>query len=175
MSLLQIDPKKLVIQSTKLWDNQWLLLTTGDFAERKFNTMTVGWGSFGVMWSRPFAQVVVRPTRYTFEFMNKYDTFTLTAFPEKHRKALQLLGSQSGRDLDKITKAGLTPIASAKIPSPAFREAELIIECQKIYWDDFKPANFLLPEIEKKYPEQDYHRIYFGEILAIQGIDIYRF
>ncbi len=135
--------------------------------------MTVAWGSFGVMWNKPFVQVVVRPTRYTFEFMNNFDTFTLTAFPEKYRKALSLLGTKSGRDGDKISEAGLTPIAAKKVAAPAFAEADLIIECKKIYWQDFDPAHFLDAKIEKNYPKKDYHRVYFGEIILIQATERY--
>lgn len=150
-----------------------MLLTNGDFTAGHFNTMTVGWGSLGVMWGRPFVQVVVRPTRYTYEFMEQYDTFTLCAFPEAYRQALQLLGTKSGRDGDKIAEAGLTPIASTLIPAPGFAEAGLIVECRKIYWQDMDPAHFLDLTIEKHYAKKDYHRIYFGEVVAINGTEAY--
>ena len=121
------------------------------------------------MWGRPFAQVVVRPIRHTFGFMEQYDTFTLCAFSQDYRQALRLLGTKSGRDGDKIAVAGLTPIASTRIAAPAFDEAELILECQKIYWDDMDPTHFVAPDIERHYPHKHYHRIYFGMILAIYG------
>ncbi len=161
------------VRTHQLWLKQWLLLTAGDFEAGRYNTMTVGWGSFGTMWNKPFAQVVVRPGRHTFGFMEKYDTFTLTAFPETAREALKLLGSASGKDGDKIAQAHLTPEASTRIAAPAFAEADLVVECKKIYWDDMKPDQFQTPAIEKFYPENDYHRIYFGEILAISGADRY--
>ena len=151
-----------------LWDKQWLLLTAGDFARNDFNTMTVAWGSFGIMWNKPFVQVVVRPTRYTFEFMEKYETFTLCAFPRQFKKALSLLGSRSGRDSDKIADSGLTPMAAVNIAAPAFAEASIIIECRKLYWQDFEPQHFLDVSIEKNYPQKDYHRVYYGEVLAIR-------
>ncbi len=150
-----------------------MLLTSGDFKNGTFNTMTVGWGSLGVMWSKPFVQVVVRPTRYTYNFMNQHDTFTLCALPEKYRKALELLGSKSGRHGNKIAEAEIQPIASTIVAAPSFAEAELIIECRKIYWDDFKPDHFLDHHIHANYPLKDYHRIYFGEIMAILGEDKY--
>ncbi|MBN1349912.1 flavin reductase [candidate division KSB1 bacterium] len=169
--MIAID--KFHLKPADIWANQWLLLTAGDFRLGQFNTMTVGWGSFGVMWGKPFAQVVVRPTRYTYRFMERYETFTLTAFPAELQKALELLGSKSGRYSDKIAESGLTPIASHVVAAPGFSEAELIIECKKIYWDDFKPAQFLVPEIERNYPQKDYHRIYFGEIVALSGSSRY--
>ena len=160
---------EFLMKAHHLWAKQGLLLTAGDFAEGRFNTMTVGWGSLGRMWTEPFAQVVVRPIRYTYQFMERYDTFTLCAFPEDYHDALQLLGTRSGRDGDKIAEAGLTPIASTRVAAPGFAEAELILECRKIYWDDMNPANFLDPDIEGHYPQRHYHRIYFGEIVAIYG------
>jgi flavin reductase (DIM6/NTAB) family NADH-FMN oxidoreductase RutF len=169
-----IDPHALCLSSVSLWERQWLLLTAGDFAAGEYNTMTVAWGSLGCMWNRPFAQVVVRPTRYTYEFMERFDSFTLTAFPEPLRPALQLLGTRSGRDGDKIAKAGLTPIASTAVAAPGFAEAELILECRKLYWQDLEPAQFLHPGIEANYPERDYHRVYFGEILAAFGGEAHR-
>jgi len=169
-----IDSDDLRVCTHRIWDTQWLLLAAGDFAAGEYNAMTVGWGSLGTMWNRPFVQVVVRPVRYTFEFTEAYPTFTVSAFPERYRDALQLLGTKSGRDGDKIAEAGLTPVASTRVAAPSFAEAELVVECRKIYFDDFDPSRFLDPEIDGHYPAKDYHRIYFGEIVAIQGAPGYR-
>ncbi len=169
-----IPIKDFANRSYHLWELQTLLLTSGDFAQGKYNTMTVGWGSFGVMWAKPFALVVVRPTRYTYEFMEAFDTFTLSAFPVDYRRALALLGNRSGRDGDKIAESGLTPVAATQVAAPAFEQAELVVECRKTYWDDMDPSHFLLPSIERSYPGKDYHRIYFGEIQGVYGIDAYR-
>jgi flavin reductase (DIM6/NTAB) family NADH-FMN oxidoreductase RutF len=105
--------------------------------------------------------------------MERYDTFTLCGFPQEYQNALALLGSKSGRDGDKIAEAGLNPIASSGIAAPGFEEADLIVECRKIYWDDFEPTQFLDPMIESNYPLKDYHRMYFGEIVSISGIKSY--
>lgn len=169
MARQAIPIAKLCGRFHDLWADQWLLLTAGDFAAKKFNCMTVGWGSLGTMWNKPFAQVVVRPQRYTREFMDQYDTFTLCAFPGKYRKALELLGTKSGRDGDKLAEAKLTPQAATSVGAPVYAEAELAIECRKIYWQDFDPAHFLDPAIAENYGKHDYHRVYFGEILAITG------
>ncbi len=168
-----IPADKFVTRIHHLWKDQWFLLTSGDFEKGDYNTMTVAWGFFGTMWSRPTAAVVVRPTRFTFEFMNRYDTFTLTSFDKKFKKDLNLLGTKSGRNGDKIAETRLTPIASTVVAAPAFKEAELIVECKKIYWDDFKPGHFLDPWIETKYPKKDYHRMYFGEVVFIRGEEKY--
>jgi len=162
-------------RALELWGSHWLLLTVGDFAKRDFNSMAVGWGSFGTMWERPFAMVVVRPTRHTFSFLARHDGFTLCAFPERHRGAVELLGTRSGRDGDKIRESGLTPLAARVVAAPVFDEAELAVECHKIYWQDLDPAHFLTPEIQELYPKKDYHRMFFGEIVAISGDPSYSY
>lgn len=159
-----VNPIKLQIPAVDLWMNQWLLLTAGTLED--CNTMTVAWGSIGCMWSRPFAQVVVRPQRHTRRYMDTMDSFTLTAFPKKYREDLRLLGTLSGRNGDKIGQTGLTLQASTKVTAPAFQEASLILECNTMYYQDMDPRGFTDTTINSKYPEQDYHRIYFGEILA---------
>lgn len=164
---------RLTIQPHDLFHRQWVLLTSGDYTLGKYNTMTIGWGAVGTMWSRPFAFVAVRHSRYTLEFMEAYDTFTLTAFPKEYHKALSYLGSHSGRDGDKIASAGLTPEPANLVASPAFKEAELVIECHKIYADDLNPAHFLDMSIHDVYPNRDYHRIYYGEILLISAVKKY--
>ena len=158
----------------RAWDQRWFLLTAGRHGPGQFNTMTVSWGSFGVIWGKPFAQVFVRPSRYTHQFMEGSDDFTLSAFGPQHRAALDLLGSRSGREMDKIAQAGLTPIASTLVAAPAFEQADLIVECRKIYHDVFRPSNFLADYIEPNYKGTNYHDIYFGEIVAIRGVEQYR-
>jgi flavin reductase (DIM6/NTAB) family NADH-FMN oxidoreductase RutF len=172
LDALRIDA--FAVNAHALWKNQWLALACGDFASGRFNAMTVAWGSIGTMWEKPFVQIVVRPTRYTFTFLERFDTFTLCAFPDRFRKALSLLGSKSGRDCDKIKESGLTPIASETVASPSFLEAELALECRKVYWADLEPAHFLDPKIRELYPRNDYHRVYFGEVLRIRAEAGYR-
>jgi flavin reductase (DIM6/NTAB) family NADH-FMN oxidoreductase RutF len=174
MTIKPIKTEEFVHKPQHLWDIQSMLLTAGDFVGKHYNTMAVGWGSIGYIWRRPFVQVVVRPTRYTYEFMEKYETFTLCAFPRQYYAAVQLLGTKSGRDGDKIAESGLTPESSENVPAPRFAEAELVIECRKIYWDDLKPDHFVDAGIDRNYPLKDYHRIYFGEILAIYGENQFR-
>jgi len=160
----KIDPAKLSVEIVNLWDKGWFLLTSGIFDN--YNMMTVSWGSLGCMWNKPFAQIVVRPQRYTYEFLENNDSFTLCSFPEKYRPALQLLGSKSGRHGDKLSLTDLTPKKSKEISAPAYNEASIILECKKIYFQDLDPKGFLDEDIENNYPIKDYHRVYFGEILA---------
>jgi flavin reductase (DIM6/NTAB) family NADH-FMN oxidoreductase RutF len=155
-----VEITRLTIKPHDLFSRQTLLLTCGNYAKSKFNTMTIGWGAFGTIWQKPFAFVAVRHSRYTFEFMEKYDTFTLAAFPPEYRQALSLLGSRSGRDGDKISASGLTPEPSKIVAAPAFKEAELLVECRKMYWNDLNPVHFLDESIYNMYPNRDFHRIY---------------
>lgn len=161
-----IDIKDFIEKPINLWLNKWLLLTAGD--QENYNSMTIAWGGIGGMWNKPFIQVVVRPCRYTYGFMEKYSTFTVCSFPEKYREALKLLGTKSGRDSNKMTECGLSIQNSTVVEAPLFKEADLVLECKKIYWQDMDNNNFLDSNIEKSYPKKDYHRIYYGEILNIQ-------
>jgi flavin reductase (DIM6/NTAB) family NADH-FMN oxidoreductase RutF len=155
------------------WEPGWFLLTAGENRPGCFNSMTVSWGALGLIWSRPLALVVVRPQRYTYRFMERCDTFSLCAFEKSHRPALNLLGTLSGRDTQKMTECGLTPIALSTIPCPGFEEAKLILECRKTYFDDLNPQHFLAAFIGPNY-QGDYHRMYFGEVLAASGTTEYR-
>ncbi len=169
MNRMDIAPEKLIVPVARVWAGQGLLLAAGSLERQDYNIMTVGWGSFGVMWGKPFALVVVRPVRHTWKFMEKSDTFTLCAFSEEHRAMLSYCGSRSGRDGNKVTATGLTPVPSKVVSAPGFDEAELIVECRKIYFDDMDPSRFLDPSLENNYPRKDYHRMYFGEIVAASG------
>jgi flavin reductase (DIM6/NTAB) family NADH-FMN oxidoreductase RutF len=174
MQRIAIKPENLLVRPHHLFDKITFLLTCGDFATNDFNTMTIGWGSIGTMWNRPFVMVAVRPTRYTYEFFERYQDFTVSAFPSEFRKDLTYLGTHSGRDGNKLKQTRLTPIASAKVKSPGFEQAELVIECKNIYYSDFDPAHFLDPKIDLNYPAKDYHRVFYGEIVNILGTEEYR-
>ena len=146
----------------KLIADDWMLVTAG--STDSFNTMTASWGCFGELWHRKIAICFIRPNRYTYEFTEKNDIFTLSFFEEKYRSVLNLCGTKSGRDIDKMSGIGLTPVASEH-DSVYFAEARLVLECRKIYIHDFDPKLFLDPSIEKEYPEKDYHRMYIGQIM----------
>jgi flavin reductase (DIM6/NTAB) family NADH-FMN oxidoreductase RutF len=172
--LNNIKPTEFNTDIFSLWSKDWLLLTAGDFSTNDFNCMTIAWGSIGMMWNKPFIQVVVRPQRYTIQFMEKYDDFTVCAFPKKFKDDLSLLGTKSGRDLNKLAETSLNPIASEMVKTPSYKESELILECRKMFKSEMVSNNFLDPKIKEKYPSNDYHRIYFGEILNILGTEKFR-
>jgi flavin reductase (DIM6/NTAB) family NADH-FMN oxidoreductase RutF len=108
---------------------------------------------------------VVRPQRYTLEFLDAAEMFTLSFFPEEYRPALNLCGSKSGRDLDKIKAAGLNPVAGNG-GAVYFEEADLVYVCKKSFRHHITPDELLLPHTAADiYPKEDYHVIFFGEIV----------
>lgn len=165
--LQSITPTTLTDNAFQLIARDWMLVTAGP--PEAFNTMTASWGGVGHIWDRDICWCVIRPVRYTFQFMERNDTFTLSFFPEQYRGALELLGSRSGRDGDKVAASGLTPVAGPVPGTTTFAQARLVIACRKLYYQDITPDHFVLPELERFYPQKDYHRMYFGEILVIQA------
>lgn len=149
----------------KLIGNDWMLVTAGPPDD--YNTMTASWGGMGVLWNKNVCFVFVRPSRYTYEFMEKNQTFSLSFFTEEWRNALTVCGTKSGRDIDKAKETGLKPFPAGN-GTTGFEQARLIIECRKIYFQDIEPEKFLDPSIERNYNGSDYHRMYVGEILDIK-------
>ena len=159
----QIEPVQIGDNVFKLIADDWMLITAG--TAKSFNTMTASWGGLGELWNKKVCFVFVRPTRYTYEFMESSSHFTLCFFEEKYRSLLDFCGNNSGRDVDKMAWTGLTPVER---PSGAiyFNEARLVFECRNIYYQDITPEKFLDPKLDLNYPKKDYHRMYVGEIVA---------
>lgn len=161
-----------------LFDKQWALVTAGTPAH--FNACTLSWGMMGSIWGprsggRRAVTVYVHPARCTSEFLLHSDTFTLSFFDEAHRPALTYLGTHSGRDGDKITPAGLTPIPMGQ--SVAYRQAQLTLLCKKLCQQQFGKEN-LAPEIRDYYASKpqiypDFeggwqpHLMFIGEIIDV--------
>ena len=146
--------------------SEWFLLTAGK--PEACNTMTAAWGGVGVLWGKNVATAYVRKSRYTYEFMERDEIFTMSFFGGSHRDVLNLCGSRSGRDLDKIKAAGLTAVPLDG--GAAFEEAKLVLTCKKLFRQELSPENFLDPSIHKNYAGSDagdYHTMYIGEILGI--------
>ena len=138
------------------------LLTAGN--RDRFNTMTIGWGGLGTLWGMPVCTVYVRPERYTYEFMEEYDRYTVSAFSAEKRKELAICGSKSGRDVDKVKECGFT-VKTAECGAPYFEEASLVLVCRKRFVQPMDPQ--LIPDDveERWYPQKDYHTMYIGEIV----------
>lgn len=126
----KIEAKEIPDNIIQLISEDWMLVTAGN--KTFYNTMTASWGGIGYIWEKPVSFMFIRDIRYTYEFLEKEDGFTLSFFTEENRGALRIAGTKSGRDTDKIKEIGLTPIET---PSGlmSFGEARLIIECKKIF------------------------------------------
>lgn len=162
-----------------LFEKQWALVTAGNMDHH--NGCTVGWGSFGTLWARPgndgsVVTIYIHPARYTLEFLQNSDTFTVSFFPETCRKALTYMGMHSGRDEDKDTGSGLTPVEVSG--GVTYKEAELTFVCRKLLAQQFDKSA-IDPEVQayyasnpKVYPvneegEWEPHWMFIGEILDV--------
>ncbi|MBR4554136.1 MAG: flavin reductase [Ruminococcus sp.] len=143
--------------------SEWMLVTAG--TPEKFNTMTASWGFIGVMWNKPCAVTAIRPQRYTKEFMDRGEYFTLSFYPPEMRKALAFCGSNSGRDVDKCCKTGLVPVAVGD--TVAFEQARCILLCRKLYAQKMDADCFVDKGIvSEQYRLNDLHTAYYAEIIA---------
>lgn len=149
----------------ELIGQQWMLITAGD--KDSFNTMTASWGGFGFLWNKPVAFIFVRPERYTHDFLESSDKVTLSFYPESCRKALQLCGTKSGRDCNKVAEAGLTPM-ELESGAITFGQACLTLACRKLFKSDMKETEFLDQEVFSKwYSEAGLHSVYVLEIESV--------
>jgi flavin reductase (DIM6/NTAB) family NADH-FMN oxidoreductase RutF len=159
----QTDPSVIEGNLIRLIRDDWMLVTAG--TREKFNTMTANWGGMGYLWNRQVAFVFVRPERYTYRFMESSEGFSLTFFDERYRDALNLCGSKSGRDCDKVAESRLTPLFT---PSgyPAFGEARLILECHKLYAGALNGNSFAdTAPLKTHYGNNTgMHKLYIAEI-----------
>ena len=146
-----VDPGLLLVSSKK---------------DGQSNVMTIGWITGGVIWSRPILTVLVRPSRHTFSRIEQVAEFTVNVLPHRLAPACEICGTQSGRDLDKFAKAGLTPIPSLKVRAPSLAEALVVWECKVVHRNDVIPSNLATVIKATAYPQGDFHRIYDGEILG---------
>ena len=161
MAFREMKPEELDFNPFQKIGKQWMLITAGN--ESGYNTMTASWGGAGVMWGKPSVTAYIRPQRYTKEFVDREETFTLSFYGEEYRKVLNLFGTVSGKDRDKIKEAGFTPYFTDG--TVAFEEAEVILVCRKMYADEIKPEKFIDKKAEEKwYPEKDYHTMYIAEV-----------
>jgi flavin reductase (DIM6/NTAB) family NADH-FMN oxidoreductase RutF len=158
----ETDPLSIKDNVFKLIDKDWMLIAAGK--EKKFNMMTASWGGLGILWGKQVCFCFIRPTRYTYKFVEEEDFFTINFFGEEYRDVLNFCGTKSGKDVNKITGTRLTPVKSDS-GSIYFAEARMVLECRKIYFQDIDPKHFLEKEIDKNYPGKDYHRMYIGEIV----------
>ncbi len=160
MDLNLINKKKNIYENM----HKGSLVTAGTLEH--FNTMTIGWGVTGVLWGRDVFIVYVRPSRFTYEFIEKNDFFTVSFYDDEYKKALGYLGTRSGRDTHKVKDVNFTPFQIGE--SVSFKQANLTILCKKIYIQDLDKDEIPDEVLKRYYPTDDYHRYYIGEIIEIK-------
>ncbi|MGC8765001.1 MAG: flavin reductase [Brevinematia bacterium] len=158
----EIKPTSIKENFIDLIGEKWMLITAGNL--KSFNTMTASWGGAGFLWNKPVVFCFVRPERYTYKFMEENSFFSLCFFKERYREALNICGTHSGKNFDKIKTSRLTPV-EGRTKIVIFKEAFLVIECKKIYYQDIERNNILDYSIFKHYEEYGFHREYIGEIV----------
>jgi flavin reductase (DIM6/NTAB) family NADH-FMN oxidoreductase RutF len=159
----EITANKIEGNPFQLIGKEWMLITAGTMDN--FNTMTAAWGAFGFLWNLPVTHIYVRPQRYTYDFVEEHEYYTLSFFDKSHKNILTYCGSHSGKNFDKVKETGLTPIET-RLGSVFFDQAKLVIECKKIYFEDINPENFADRLINRNYPNKDYHRMYVGKVIT---------
>ena len=159
----EINIRELKDNFVKMISNDWALLTAGKSDD--FNTMTVSWGGIGELWNKDVCFVFVRPQRYTYEFIEKNDYFSLSFFGGEYKKELGVCGSKSGRDIDKMAETGFIPVDLGE--AVGYEQAKVNVVLKKLAYQDMKPDGFVDESIMNNYANNDFHRVYVGEIVKV--------
>ncbi|MCD8352016.1 MAG: flavin reductase family protein [Planctomycetaceae bacterium] len=167
MSVFQeIAPEDFVVSPFKLIGKDWMLIAAEK--EGRVNAMTASWGGLGVMWGKNVAFAVIRPQRFTKEFVDASGHFSLNFFPPEHHSKLEYFGAVSGRDEDKVAKTGLH--VHDEQAAPYFSEADKVLVCRKLFAQPYQSENFIDTKSNTThYPNKDYHTLYIGEVVRILG------
>ena len=154
---------ELTVDIFSQFDKKWALLTSG--TKDKFNSMTISWGGAGTLWSKPVVTAYVRTSRYTHDFMDENEYFTISFYPEDMKQILGVFGSKSGRDIDKMIYEGLTAKEAGE--SVTFEEAELTLVCKKLFKQRLDEANMTKEIADAFYTGDAAHDMYIGEVVDI--------
>lgn len=161
-SFARIEPEKIGGNVFDTIGEKWLLITTKDEKNNRFNAMTASWGCMGVLWNKPVCVLFVRPQRHTFGLLEEEDEFSVNVLESRCREAYSVCGSKSGRDTDKIALSGLIPVELDGVC--AFEQSELVLKMRRIYSDDIKEDKFIDSAFLSHYSSKDFHRVYVCEI-----------
>lgn len=157
----EISIKALHENASRLISEDWMLISAGNKKDG-FNTMTASWGGLGFIWQKDVAFIFVRPQRYTYQFVEANDTFSLCFFGKEYRKQLNFFGSVSGREHDKAKESGFE--ISEEMGTIYYEEAKIVIICKKLYNQDILESGFIDKEMADKFYKNDFHRMYIGGI-----------
>lgn len=131
------------------------------------NTMTIGWGSLGYIWRKPVMMVMVRYSRHTYRMLDDAGEFTVSIpIGDDFKKELAFCGSKSGKDINKFDACNLTTLRADKVDAPFIVGCDLHYECKVVYKQAMEPGMIDGELDDKFYQNNDFHVIYYGEILA---------
>jgi len=166
-------------QNINLWEyapqilegvSKGVLVTTQ--ADGKVNTMTISWGTLGIQWGKPIFTVFVRQSRYTKTFLDKNPEFTINVpVGTCDKQILAVCGTESGRDVDKFQKLGLTQVPGETVSVPGIAQLPLTLECKVIYRQD-QDLSALRADLRTACykpgtaNETDFHTAYYAEVTA---------
>ena len=160
----KVDYNKHFIKTTKALENNGAFLTVKTL--NSLNTMTIGWANIGYIWSKPMFMVAVRKSRYTYELIESTDSFTVSIpFKNKMQKELKFCGSKSGRNYDKFKELNLKKINNNILDTPLIAGCDLHYECKIVYKQKMESDNLITSYQNRHYTNNDYHTLYFGEII----------
>ena len=159
----EISIKEVKENLVKCIADDWFLI--GAKKDDQTNMMTASWGMIGNLWNKEVVNVYVRPTRYTYEFIDNSDTFSCSFFDESYREQLVICGRNSGRDINKVEVCNFDEEIVEN--APVYQQAKLTIICRKIASYDLNPTQFIDEMIDQKHYKNDYHRVYTGEIIKV--------
>ena len=172
----KMDVRKEFSENAFSWFHEGELLAAGD--KEKSNAMTIGWGGIGTLWGRTALTVYVAEKRYTKEFIDKSEYFTVMAFDVEHSNVLRYMGTKSGRDGDRsATQGDACPDKKAAAlglhtaytsnGTPYYTEAEMVIECKIMYAAPFDPQYFKSDAPKRMYANfpAGIHSMYIGEVV----------
>ncbi len=147
-----------------------LLLGSYD-AAGKPNIMTIGWGTLGSIWGMPIWMVLVRPSRYTYHNIEHSGCFTVNVPGDDLSSAAVVCGTKSGRDTDKFNECNLTAEKASSVLAPTVGECPIVYECQVVHSNDILPKKLADEILSGSYVDGDYHRMYYGKVLAAYASD----
>jgi len=160
-----VDYTECLVETVKAFQ-EGLVLLVSQGRQGPPDAMAIGWGTIGVIWSRPVFIVLVRPSRFTYGLIQETGEFTVNVAPPELKSVATYCGTVSGRDHNKFAEKNLTALPSEKIRTPIIKECTIHFEGRVIHKNDLIPSEIEKTIIPQFYGGGDFHRLYFGEILA---------
>jgi flavin reductase (DIM6/NTAB) family NADH-FMN oxidoreductase RutF len=118
----------------------------------KINVMALDWKKLFEYEGNPVIRVQVAYSRYTYICLTEGEKeFTVNIPSEKIYDAINIAGQYSGRNVDKIKKAGLETIPGKHTQVPTIKDCLLSYECKII---------------KDSKSNMSSHHYFYGEILA---------